>query len=185
MHLDSLTGDPQLACTLTTEQAVAALAEIHVAQARLTNIEGALVTRLLALQAQPEPTEDVLLDMRAVARLLGIPESRARELGRRGQLRTVQVGKYVRVSRRALEAFLAGVPPPIDARPYAAYSRGDGRRGVPAASKVRTADAAGARGSARRHGEHSRPVGAQRDAYHGADGAADRPYAQDEQARPE
>src|SRR5260370_42025246 len=85
MHLDSLTGDPQLACTLTTEQAGAPLAEIHVAQARLTNIEGAVVPRLLALQAQPEPTEAVLLDMRAGTRLLGVPECRARGLGGRAQ----------------------------------------------------------------------------------------------------
>jgi excisionase family DNA binding protein len=108
MRLDPLIRDMELTNTLTGEQVVAVLAELHVEQARLTTIEGALVTRLLALQAQPPPAEDALLDMPAVARLLGVPESRARELGRRGELPTTRIGKYVRVSRVAIEAFMVG-----------------------------------------------------------------------------
>lgn len=108
MTLDELSQDPQRAQALTAAQVTAALAQVHAAQGQLAAVEGALVDRLMALLAQPVPAEDELVDMPTAAKTLGIPESRARELGRRGQLPTIQVGKYVRVSRRALEAFMAG-----------------------------------------------------------------------------
>ncbi len=161
MTLDQLAKTPKMAAALSATQVTAALAQLHAEQGRLAALEGTLLDRLLALQAQPGPAEDELLDMPAVARRLGIPESRARELGRRGQLPTVQVGKYVRVSRCALEGVMAGGPVPVDSRPYAAYSRANGRRGAPAAPKARTPDPASARGPARGQGEHGRPVGAQ------------------------
>jgi hypothetical protein len=107
MDLHALTRDPQLANAFTIGQVVVALAEVHVEQGRLVVAEGALVTRLVTLHAQPPPAEDELLDMPAVARLLRVPESRARELGRRGELRTTKIGKYVRSSRVAVEAFIA------------------------------------------------------------------------------
>jgi excisionase family DNA binding protein len=106
--LDELSQDPQRAQALTATQVTAALAQLHAAQGQLAALEGTLLDRLLALQAQPAPVEDELLPMPAAAKLLGIPESKARELGRRGELETVQVGKYVRVSRRVLKVFMAG-----------------------------------------------------------------------------
>jgi len=178
--LDALVQEPERVHALTVGQVATGLGELHVAQSRLAVVEGALVARLLALQAQPAPPEDALLDMPAVARMLCIPESKARELGRCGGLPTVQVGKYVRVSRRALEAFMADANARVDRRPYAAYGARDGRRDVPATPKARDLDTAGARRQARRHGEHGGPVGARGDAHHGADGAVDRPDPQGE-----
>ncbi len=107
MLLDDLSQDPQRAQALTAAQVTAALAQLHVAQGRLAALEGLLLDRLLALQAQPPSVPDELLDMPMVAKLLGIPESRARELGRRGQLPVVAVGKYIRVRRSAVDAFMA------------------------------------------------------------------------------
>src|SRR5713226_5925853 len=134
--------------TLSAAAVAAALARLHAEQAQLAALEGALVDRLLALQAQPEPAADELLDMPTVARLLGIPESRARELGRRGELPTTRIGKYVRASRAAVETFMAdkgldrpgsrtlpssqhasrrGQAPPQAARPYPVEVRRAGR----------------------------------------------------------
>lgn len=110
LSLDELGKDPERVRTLTAQQVAAALACLHVAQARLAATEGVLVSRLLTLQAQPTPSEDALIDMATAARLLGVPESKAREMGRRGQLPTVAIGRYVRVSRRTLEAVMAGRP---------------------------------------------------------------------------
>ena len=159
--------------TLSAEAVAAALARLHAEQAQLAALEGALVDRLLALQAQPAPAEDELLPMPAAARLLGIPESKAREMGRRGQLPVVAVGKYVRVSRRALAAFMQGGPGgPVDRGLGKMHSRGNGQRNTPAAPKARRPDAAGARGSARRDREPSGAARAGRGPDHGADGAA-------------
>lgn len=54
--------------------------------------------------AQKAP-EDRLIDMHEVARLLSIPVEHAREMGRRGELPTVQIGKYVRVRLPTLEGW--------------------------------------------------------------------------------
>lgn len=52
--------------------------------------------------------EGALLTMSEVAELLSVPEEMARELGRRGDLATVQVGdRYVRVRPAAVAAYIA------------------------------------------------------------------------------
>jgi excisionase family DNA binding protein len=45
--------------------------------------------------------------MSKVAEALGIPESQARELGRKGELPTVRIGKYVRVRKGDLDSWVA------------------------------------------------------------------------------
>jgi excisionase family DNA binding protein len=50
---------------------------------------------------------DRLVDMDEVARVLGVPVAHARELGRRGELPVVNVGRYVRVRAGALAEWMA------------------------------------------------------------------------------
>jgi len=47
------------------------------------------------------------VDMEEVARVLGVPLTQARELGRRGELPVVHVGRYVRVRAGALAEWMA------------------------------------------------------------------------------
>ncbi len=177
MTLDELSQDPQRALTLTAAQVTAALAQVHAAQGRLAAVEGALVDRLMALLAQPAPAEDELLAMPAVAKRLGIPLSRVRELGRRGQLATVSIGKYVRVRASAVTAFMQYGPGPVDAKAYKLYSGPHGRRNPSPAPPAPRPDAAGARHPARGLGEHGGPVGAVRGRDLRGDGEVDHPDA--------
>src|SRR5262245_28811152 len=57
--------------------------------------------------ARPSEAADSLLDMPAVAGILGIPEDRAYDLGRQGRLPVVHVGRYVRVRRSVLARFIS------------------------------------------------------------------------------
>lgn len=114
--------DAREPCTLadlaTDPDLTAALPRADVAKfyGQVARLEAALRARLLAdpANAPVSPIEDVLLDMPAAARLLGLPEGKVREMGRRGQLPVVVIGKYRRVSRRALEAFIAGTHRDLD-----------------------------------------------------------------------
>jgi excisionase family DNA binding protein len=75
------------------------------------------------------PVEDRLLTMLQVAERLGIPEENARELGRRGALPTVQLGRKVRVRPPDLEHYIALRRRPIEPGIFPTYSRGrDGSR---------------------------------------------------------
>ena len=50
--------------------------------------------------------EDRLLDMAEVAKVLGVVEGAARDLGRRGELPVVNVGRYVRVRASSLREWM-------------------------------------------------------------------------------
>jgi excisionase family DNA binding protein len=83
--------------------------ELPVLLAELTYLQSVLLRRLIETAAAPtvrldEP--DRLLNMGAVAERLGVPTPYARELGRRGELPTLRIGKYVRVRESALLAWL-------------------------------------------------------------------------------
>ncbi len=67
------------------------------------------VTTEKSLARRPSEEEgERLLSLRDVAERLGVKEEHAREMGRRGLLPTVRVGKrYVRVRRSALERWMA------------------------------------------------------------------------------
>ena len=55
----------------------------------------------------PPADEERLADMPEVAKVLGIPEEHARELGRRGEIPTVRVGeRYVRVRLSSLRQWI-------------------------------------------------------------------------------
>ena len=61
----------------------------------------------LTMPAPARADADHLLDMEAVAAALAVPLAHARELGRRGELPIVHVGRYVRVRAGALADWLA------------------------------------------------------------------------------
>ena len=73
---------------------------------QLAQAQAAATARLVA-PAPPKADGDRLLDMEAVAAALGVPVSHARELGRRGELPIVHVGRYVRVRAGALSEWMA------------------------------------------------------------------------------
>lgn len=68
-------------------------------------LQGRAWARLSPAPAAPEA--DRLVDMDEVARVLGVPVAHARELGRRGELPVVHVGRYVRVRFGALAEWMA------------------------------------------------------------------------------
>ena len=62
---------------------------------------------IVALGSAPAPEEDHLLDMAEVAKALGVVEGQARDMGRRGELPIVMVGRYVRVRASSLREWMA------------------------------------------------------------------------------
>jgi excisionase family DNA binding protein len=74
----------------------------------LLSVGTELQARALAALVRPKsaPADDRLLDMEEVARVLGVPEGQARDLGRRGELPTVLVGRYVRVRASTLRDWM-------------------------------------------------------------------------------
>src|SRR4029453_11277912 len=74
----------------------------------LLALAGELQGRAWSRLAPPQttPAADRLVGMEEVARLLGVPVAHARELGRRGELPVVNVGRYVRVRTGALAEWM-------------------------------------------------------------------------------
>ncbi len=160
---------------LSAAETTALLAQIAGEQIRLAAVQVSLLARLLALQAQPGPAEE-LLDMPTVAKLLGLPESKVREMGRAGQLPVTRIGKYTRVRRSVIQALMtAGAP--VDGLLNMVHTRRDGRRNRPPAPQARRADPGGPRPPAWRSSPHREPVGTGPSPRHGADGAAAHPDA--------
>jgi excisionase family DNA binding protein len=119
--------------------------------------------------------EERLLTLPEVARRLGVPEEHARELGRRNELPTVQVGRYVRVRPEDLRAFVGKRRIPLDPGLYTRHSGSRGRRESAADLESARTDAAGLLRAPRGHRQHGRQVGAERSPHHGADGEAHPP----------
>jgi excisionase family DNA binding protein len=105
--------------------------------------------------------EDHLLTLPEVAHRLGVPEEHARELGRRIELPTVRIGRYIRVRDEDLRAFIAKRRFPLDPGPHTAHSEGRGRRGTGENQDPTPRDAAGPRRAGRRHRQHGCRVGAE------------------------
>lgn len=74
--------------------------------AQLAAAQAAAAARLMQAPAPPAEA-DRLVDMDEVARVLDVPVAHARELGRRGELPVVHVGRYVRVRFGALAEWMA------------------------------------------------------------------------------
>ena len=103
-QLAAIAGDGWVA-SVPVEQIPEAIGDLERLRVRL-------LVRLVAAHGVPSSSEDGsgherLLTMKGVAERLGVPEARARELGRRGELPVVRVGpKYVRVRCSVLDAWI-------------------------------------------------------------------------------
>ncbi len=74
---------------------------------KLAAVQASLQTRLLTAGPDTRKLEvDNLLDAEEVADWLGVKEDYVRELGRRGEIPTVQIGKYVRFERSAVRDWI-------------------------------------------------------------------------------
>ena len=105
--------------TLRERVEAAAVDELPSIAAELAEAQAALTLRLHA-PAKDEHSEDRLLEFSEVATMLGVPEDRARDAGRRGELPVVGIGKYRRVRLSAVRAY-------IKANEKPAYSLGKRR----------------------------------------------------------
>jgi excisionase family DNA binding protein len=94
------------------EEAVAQgkVADVPALLGALERLKAMLWSRMVAASCgatSPQPPDAAtLLTMPQVAKRLAIPEGRAYELARQGQLPTVKVGKYVRVPLAELETWV-------------------------------------------------------------------------------
>ncbi len=146
----------------------------------LERLKTLLWIRLLttpAVNSPPETAlvEDHLLTIPEAADLLSVPAGYVYGLARRGDFPTIKIGKYVRIRLADLrEWVLQHQEKGLDRSLYTMYSHvRDDRRGASAHSKAARADAGDPGGAARRHPNHSRPVGARRSADPGANGPVD------------
>jgi excisionase family DNA binding protein len=161
---------------LSAVEATALLAQVSAEQSRLAGLQGALLARLI--ETHPEHGDSAvadsgLLSLPEVAKLLAIPVSRAYELARRGGLPAVKVGKYVRVRRSAVDAFIGAGR--VDGGLYQRYNGSHGRVRTSSAQKPGTTDSGRPRRSTRRRPEHGGTLGAGPATDHRADSAVDRP----------
>src|SRR5882724_11504189 len=101
--LDAFIREPEVAATLSGQE----LAELY---RQVAHLEVDLRAILLTRSGEPSRSDDAkrILTLPAVATILAIPESKAYELARRGELPTVTIpgGKYVRVRRVDLDAWI-------------------------------------------------------------------------------
>jgi excisionase family DNA binding protein len=91
------------------EEIPALLVKLAAAQARLQ-------LRLLMHRAQSSRNEEseTLLEAKDVADWLGVKEDYVRDLGRRGEIPTVKIGKYVRFERDSIREWIAQQRESID-----------------------------------------------------------------------
>ncbi len=175
-HPDRVDPLPVSACGALVIQAAAFQERYAVLQQRLGARLGVLATRATegTAPALKGSTDERLLSVPEVAKILGVPKSEVYALARRGVMPTVRVGpKYVRVHSADLEAWIqARRGRPMDAKLCQRYSgsRADGGCSVPAAPATARPHAGRAGRADGRHREHGRPVGARRAADLGAGG---------------
>jgi excisionase family DNA binding protein len=100
--LDDIADDPDRVQELSPANVTALIGQCAM-------VVTALLTRVASLQARPTreaPPCDALLTVPDVATLLKLKPAYVYELVRRGSLPAIHSGKYVRVSRSALMAWL-------------------------------------------------------------------------------
>ena len=146
----------------------------------LADVDHTLLGHMVrAMTAKPPGAEDRLLPVPEVAKVLGLGEAYTYDLVRRGRIPSVQVGKYVRVRRSVVDAFMS-TGGRMDGGLYQGYNGPDGRTRTPAPQNARRADASRPRRAPRRSPEHGSAVGTGPAGDHRADGAPDRPDATDQ-----
>jgi excisionase family DNA binding protein len=117
--LDDLLCAPREALRASPGTAGRLLSEIAERQVRLSQLQAVLVVRA-AGDGTREVAADRLLTMEAVAELFAVPVAHAREMGRRHEIPTVRVGRYVRVRESSLRAWLKQREE-VDSAPARAY----------------------------------------------------------------
>lgn len=161
---DSVPGIDALASLLPTAESVP-VAAIPRFIGELRRLEAELFARLVQPVATTIPADgEQLLDARAVADLMSLPETYVRGLGRQRALPTVSIGKYVRFRRADVLDYIAKHRDPLDGvmiRNVSSASH-DGRRGTPSPRTARRNTGA-ARRDARRRAEQCRALGARGD----------------------
>lgn len=118
IQLDDLT--PENAAGVPLEQVPALVAELGSRQVHLSAVLSVLLARLA--RGSQDQQGGRLLGMEEVADRLGVPVAYARELGRRGEIPTVHVGKYVRVREMSLQRWMRQREEALGAVPARAYS---------------------------------------------------------------
>jgi excisionase family DNA binding protein len=97
--IDALLTDPTKVALLSPRAAQACLIE-------LASIHSILLQRALA-GSQDEDNEDLLLTIPQVAKRLKVSEYRAYELARQGALKSVRLGKSVRVKPSDVDEYIS------------------------------------------------------------------------------
>jgi excisionase family DNA binding protein len=101
--LDALLRDPSAVQAFTPEQAATVLAQLGAHQAQLGGLGMALAARLAAERpADGASGPDRLLTVPEAAERLGLTGQYVRGLVQCGELASVRIGKYIRVSSAAL-----------------------------------------------------------------------------------
>ncbi len=103
--IDRLLAAPEEAAAVPAAEIPGLLARLAALQLRIAGIEAALLSRLHAPNGRAA-NDDRLLDMHAVAAVLGVPVAHAREMGRRRDLPIVRGGRYVTVRQSSLRTWL-------------------------------------------------------------------------------
>jgi excisionase family DNA binding protein len=83
--------------------------EIPALLVKLAAAQATLQTRLLTHGERGRKDEDheALLEAKDVAAWLGVKEDYVRDLGRKGEIPTVKIGKYVRFERNSIREWIA------------------------------------------------------------------------------
>jgi excisionase family DNA binding protein len=83
--------------------------EIPALLVKLAAAQASLQTRLLmhGVQGRNDGEQETLLEAKDVAVWLGVKEDYVRDLGRKGEIPTVKIGKYVRFERNSIRQWIA------------------------------------------------------------------------------
>ena len=83
--------------------------EIPALLVKLAAAQASLQTRLFmhGVQGRNDGEEETLLEAKDVAAWLGVKEDYVRDLGRKGEIPTVKIGKYVRFERNSIREWIA------------------------------------------------------------------------------
>ena len=159
IDLAKLVANHELAATLPPTVIPALLAEVERLKAALWM---RLVTSLIdSARTNPEPAAPRLLTVPQVAELLGVPAGNLYAVVRRGELRAIRLGKYVRVDPAEFKKWLAQhqLADQVDGGLCHWYSPDHEGTRTPGSSGSARHDPGPARRPPRRHRERAGPVG--------------------------
>jgi len=118
--IERLMAAPEQADRVPAGEIPQLLARLASAQLKLAGLQAVLLARLHATSGGRAGADDRLLDMDAVAEVLGVPVAHAREMGRRHEIPIVRVGRYMKVRASTLQTWLQQREE-VDAAPARVY----------------------------------------------------------------